>query len=126
MQGAVASVERLNLIAGKYVGKDDPVAIIRAQHGLPAVGGGPGGLLLPPHLVEGWMRGSHVGPLTPSKFVQFIPDKKIALGGPKMTRFDGPPKVGALGFQLHDGYLEGPVDLFDDPAFDYSSRRPPP
>jgi len=39
--------------------------------------------------------------------------------GAKMTRFDGPPKVGALGFQLHDGYLEGGVDLFDDPAFDY-------
>ncbi|MEM4825274.1 MAG: fructose 1,6-bisphosphatase, partial [Desulfurococcaceae archaeon] len=35
---AVVSVERLNLIAGRYVGKDDPVAIVRAQHGLPAVG----------------------------------------------------------------------------------------
>jgi fructose 1,6-bisphosphate aldolase/phosphatase len=39
-----------------------------------------------------------------------------------MTRFDGPPKVIAIGFQVHDGYLEGPVDLFDDPAFDYSRQ----
>ncbi|KUO92861.1 MAG: fructose 1,6-bisphosphatase [Thermocladium sp. ECH_B] len=120
VQGAVASVERLNLIAGKYVGKDDPVAIIRAQHGLPAVGEILEAFAYP-HLVEGWMRGSHVGPLTPSKFAQFMLDKKMALG-PKMTRFDGPPKVGALGFQLHDGYLEGPVDLFDDPVFDYSRQ----
>jgi len=96
------------------------VAIIRAQHGLPAVGEILEAFAYP-HLVEGWMRGSHVGPLTPSKFAQFMLDKKMALG-PKMTRFDGPPKVGALGFQLHDGYLEGPVDLFDDPVFDYSRQ----
>lgn len=67
------------------------------------------------------MRGSHVGPLMPAKMVSIDQERKIALG-PKMTRFDGPPKVIALGFQLHDGYLEGPVDLFDDPAFDYSSN----
>lgn len=120
IQAAVVSVERLNLIAGRYVGKDDPVAIVRAQHGLPAVGEVLEAFALP-HLVEGWMRGSHTGPLMPGKFVMIDQEKKIAMG-PKMTRFDGPPKVGALGFQLHDGYLEGPVDLFDDPAFDYSRQ----
>ena len=26
-----------SLLAGKYVGKDDPVMIVRAQHGLPAL-----------------------------------------------------------------------------------------
>ena len=36
----------------------------------------------------------------------------------KMTRFDGPPRVVALGFVLKDGKLTGPVDMFDDPAFD--------
>jgi fructose 1,6-bisphosphate aldolase/phosphatase len=35
---ASSSVSKLSLIAGKYVGKDDPVMITRAQHGLPAVG----------------------------------------------------------------------------------------
>jgi fructose 1,6-bisphosphate aldolase/phosphatase len=115
---AVNSVERLSLIAGRYVGKDDPVMITRAQAGLPAVGE-----ILEafahPHLVHGWMRGSHAGPLMPARFALIDPDRRMAIG-PKMTRFDGPPKVGALGFQLHDGHLEGAVDMFDDPAFDYT------
>jgi len=32
---ASGSVTRLSQIAGKYVGKDDPVMIVRGQHGLP-------------------------------------------------------------------------------------------
>jgi len=120
MQASVVSVERLSLIAGRYVGKDDPVAIVRAQHGLPAVGEVLEAFAHP-HLVEGWMRGSHTGPLVPSRMVQIMQEGKIALG-PKMTRFDGPPKVIALGFQLHDGYLEGPVDMFDDPVFDHTRQ----
>ena len=54
---ATTSTTKLSLIAGKYVGKDDPVAIVRAQNGLPAVGE----ILAPfmhSYLVEGWMRGS--------------------------------------------------------------------
>jgi len=108
--GAVVSSERLNLIAGKYVGKDDPVAVVRAQSGFPAVGE----VLEPfsfPHLVAGWMRGSHHGPLMP-----------VGLRDAKMTRFDGPPRVVALGFQVHNGELIGPADLFDDPAFDETRR----
>ncbi|MEV5535764.1 fructose 1,6-bisphosphatase [Saccharopolyspora shandongensis] len=31
---------------------------------------------------------------------------------------DGPPRVVALGFQVHQGKLIGPRDLFDDPSFD--------
>ncbi|MCX8181149.1 MAG: fructose-1,6-bisphosphate aldolase/phosphatase [Thermofilaceae archaeon] len=106
--GASASVTRLSLIAGRYVGKDDPVLLVRSQHGFPAVGE----ILEPfafPHIVAGWMRGSHHGPLMP-----------VSLKQAKCTRFDGPPRVVALGFQLHNGFLEGPNDLFDDPAFDYT------
>lgn len=103
---AAASVTRLSLIAGRYVGKDDPVLIVRTQHGLPAVGEVLEAFSFP-HLVEGWMRGSHMGPLMP-----------VPLKHAKCTRFDGPPRVIALGFQLNDGKLEGPNDLFDDPAFD--------
>ncbi len=107
---AVVSVERLNLIAGRYVGKDDPVAIVRAQSGFPAVGE----ILEPfafPHLVAGWMRGSHHGPLMP------VPQRYA-----KCTRFDGPPRVVALGFQVKNGRLIGPADLFDDVAFDEARR----
>ena len=35
---ASSSTEGLSLIAGRYVGKDDPVIIVRAQHNFPAVG----------------------------------------------------------------------------------------
>lgn len=107
---AAASVTRLSLIAGRYVGKDDPVLLIRAQHGLPATGEVLEAFAFP-HLVAGWMRGSHTGPLMP-----------VSLRDAKCTRFDGPPRVVGLGFQLHDGLLEGPVDLFDDPAFDHTRR----
>jgi len=39
------------------------------------------------------------------------------------TRFDGPPRVMAAGFQIAQGKLIGPVDLFDDPAFDEARRQ---
>lgn len=105
---AAVSTERLNLMAGKYVGKDDPVAIVRSQSGFPAAGE----VMEPfafPHLVGGWMRGSHNGPLMP------VPHKYA-----HPIRFDGPPRVIALGFQIADSKLVGPMDLFDDPAYDRS------
>ncbi|HEX79482.1 MAG TPA: fructose 1,6-bisphosphatase, partial [Dehalococcoidia bacterium] len=61
---AVSSTQKLSLIAGRYVGKDDPVCVVRTQGIFPAVGE----VLEPftrPTLVEGWMRGSHHGPLMP-------------------------------------------------------------
>jgi len=103
---ASSSTQRLNLMAGRYIGKDDPVLIVRCQSGLPAVGE----VLEPfanPHLVSGWMRGSHTGPLMPVPVVQSNP-----------TRFDGPPRVVALGFQLCEGKLIGPQDFFADPSYD--------
>ena len=108
---AAASVTRLSLIAGKYVGKDDPVLLVRAQHGFPAVGEVLDAFAFP-HIVAGWMRGSHHGPLMP-----------VGLKDAKCTRFDGPPRVVALGFQLSEGKLIGPNDLFDDPAFDLTRQK---
>jgi len=115
---AVASVTQISKIAGKYVGKDDPVMIIRAQHGLPALGE----VLMPfthSYLVEGWMRGSHWGPLMP-----------VGLKDAKCTVFDGPPRIVALGFQIANGEIAydddgNPMisDLFDDPAFDLARRE---
>ena len=84
-------------MAGKYVGKDDPVAIVRSQSGFPAAGE----VVEPfafPHLVSGWMRGSHNGPLMPVAQKNAIP-----------VRFDGPPRVIALGFQINNSELIGPL-----------------
>jgi fructose 1,6-bisphosphate aldolase/phosphatase len=108
---AATSTQRLSLIAGKYVGKDDPVMIVRCQSGLPAVGE----VLEPfafPHTVAGCMRGSHHAPLMP-----------VAQGQAHPSRFDGPPRVVCLGYQVTGGRLIGPRDMFDDPAFDGTRRQ---
>jgi fructose 1,6-bisphosphate aldolase/phosphatase len=39
------------------------------------------------------------------------------------TRFDGPPRVTALGFQLADGILIGPRDMFADISFDDARKK---
>jgi fructose 1,6-bisphosphate aldolase/phosphatase len=107
---SVSSTQRLSKMAGRYVGKDDPVCIVRSQGNFPAVGE----ILEPftmPQLVEGWMRGSHHGPLMPVAQHQANP-----------SRFDGPPRVICYGFQLANGMLIGPRDMFDDPAFDEPRR----
>ncbi len=108
---AVSSTQKLSLIAGRYVGKDDPVCIVRCQGSFPAVGE----VLEPfthPAIVEGWMRGSHNGPLMPVSVADSVP-----------TRFDGPPRVTALGFQLADGILIGPRDMFADISFDDARKK---
>ena len=109
--GSVSSTQRLSLIAGRYVGKDDPVCIVRTQGNFPAVGEA----LEPfafPQIVEGWMRGSHHGPFMPVSVAQSNP-----------TRFDGPPRVICLGFQLANGKLVGPRDMFDDPSYDETRHQ---
>ncbi len=109
--GAVSSTQKLALLAGRYVGKDDPVCIVRTQGIFPAVGEA-----LEPfahtYLVEGWMRGSHYGPFMPVAFRDSTP-----------TRFDGPPRVIAAGFQLANGKLVGPRDLFADKSFDNARQQ---
>ncbi len=103
---ACSSTDKLSMIAGRYVGKDDPTMIVRCQGDFPAVGE-----VLEPFTtawtVEGWMRGSHHGPLMP-----------VSLRDAHPSRFDGPPRLVSLGFQLANGKLIGPNDMFDDPGFD--------
>ena len=108
---AAVSTDKLNMLAGEYVGKDDPVAIVRAQSGFPANGECVEPFAFP-HMVSGWMRGSHNGPMMPTSQEEANP-----------IRFDGPPRVVGLGFQVTDAKLIGPVDLFDDPAFDETRRQ---
>jgi len=108
---ASTSTSRLSLIAGGYVGKHDPIMIVRRLSGLPAVGE----VLEPfanPHYVAGWMRGSHKRPLM-----------RRALGDAHPARFDGPPQVVGMGFQLADGRLIGPRDLLGDILFDRARQQ---
>jgi fructose 1,6-bisphosphate aldolase/phosphatase len=97
---------RLRNIAGKYVGKDDPIMLVRTQKTFPATGE-----VLAPfeigHLVAGFMRGSHTGPLMPVR------------AGTGVSFFDGPPIVSCLAFSLHKGKLTEPVDAFDHPYWDW-------
>ena len=65
-----------------------------------------------PHLVEGWMRGSHHGPFMP-----------VAIPDSTPTRFDGPPRVTAAGFQITGGKLVGPRDMFADISFDLARQQ---
>jgi len=103
---ATSTTQRLNLMAGRYIGKDDPSMIVRCQSGMPAVGEALEAFANP-HLVAGWMRGSNNGPLMP-----------VAMEDATPTRFDGPPRAVALGFQLCNGNLVGPRDMFADKSFD--------
>lgn len=103
---AAVSTSRLHNIAGKYTGKDDPVALVRVQGSFPATGE-----ILSPyriaHYVAGTMRGSHNGPLMPVKL------------GSGVSFFDGPPIVSSAGFCVHNGKFTEVVDLFDHPFWDW-------
>ncbi|MCL4382372.1 MAG: fructose-1,6-bisphosphatase [Patescibacteria group bacterium] len=102
---AVVSTSRLHNIAGTYVGKDDPVALVRAQKLFPDTGE-----ILSPYaigyFVAGDNRGSHNTPLMPIKTRSTV------------AYFDGPACVSALGFCVHEGKLTEPVDLFDHPVWE--------
>ena len=105
-----ASTTRLHNIAGKYAGKDDPVMIVRTQKDFP----GSGEILSPyaiGHLVAGFMRGSHHGPLMPVK-------QNTAI-----SFFDGPPIVSAAAYCVHNGKLTEAADCFDQPYWDYVRSR---
>jgi fructose 1,6-bisphosphate aldolase/phosphatase len=104
-QAVAVSTTRLHNIAGKYTGKDDPVYLCRVQKDFPATGEILAPYAIAPY-VNGYMRGSHIGPLMPVK----------AKTG--CSYFDGPPIVTALGFCVHEGKLTEPVDLFDHPFWD--------
>ncbi|MEK6531024.1 MAG: fructose 1,6-bisphosphatase, partial [Deltaproteobacteria bacterium] len=84
---------------------NEPSLIVRCQSGFPAVGE-----VIEPFTtawtVEGWMRGSHHGPLMP-----------VGLKDAHPSRFDGPPRIVALRFQLANGMLGAPRDMFDDPGY---------
>ncbi len=101
-QAAAVSTSRLRNIAGKYVGKDDPVAIVRTQSTFPATEE-----FGPPfavgQFVAGDTRGSHNLPLMP------VPINTTA------SSFFCCPMVSGLAFSMSRGVLSEAVDIFADP-----------
>ena len=101
-----ASTDRLHNIAGTYVGKDDPIMLVRTQKNFPATEE-VGSMFNNPHYVAGNTRGSHNMPLMPVK-----------LNSAASINFCI-PIVEALVFSMHNGKLVGPFDGFSTPDWDY-------
>jgi len=104
-QAAALSTTRLKHIAGRYVGKDDPVAIVRTQKIFPATEEFGLAFSKVP-FVAGDTRGSHNMPLAP---VPINTDASI---------FYCLPMVSAAGYSVKGGVLTGPVDLFRNPVWE--------
>ena len=100
-----ASTDRLHNIAGTYVGKDDPICVVRTQKQFPATEEA-GSVFNNPHYVAGNTRGSHNMPLMPVK-----------LNSAATVNFCI-PIVEALVFSMHNGKLTGPFDGFSTPDWD--------
>jgi len=101
-----ASTDRLHNIAGTYVGKDDPICLVRTQKNFPATEE-VGSVFNNPHYVAGNTRGSHNMPLMPVK-----------LNSAATINFCI-PIVEALVFSMHNGKFTGPFDGFSTPDWDY-------
>ena len=101
-----ASTDRLHNIAGTYVGKDDPICLVRTQKNFPATEE-VGSMFNNPHYVAGNTRGSHNMPLMPVK-----------LNSAASINFCI-PIVEALVFSMHNGKFTGPFDGFSTPDWDY-------
>ncbi len=103
---------RLHNIAGKYTGKDDPIAVVRTQGIFPA----PEEAIEPyliSHYVTGDARGSHVMPLMPM---------------PINSPVTGPychPLVTCIGLSMDASgrFSHNFIDLFDSPVWDEARRR---
>jgi fructose 1,6-bisphosphate aldolase/phosphatase len=111
-QVASVSATRLHNIAGKYTGKDDPIAIVRTQGIFPAPEEMLEPFLIAPY-VTGDARGSHVMPLLPV---------------PINTSVNGPychPICSGIALSMnHTGHFSNNVvDVFEGPAWDEARRR---
>jgi len=106
------SATRLHNIAGKYTGKDDPIAIVRTQGIFPAPEEVTEPFLIAP-FVTGDARGSHVMPLLPVPI-------NTAVNGPYCH-----PIVSALAFSMDAAgrFTANVCDLFEGPAWDETRRR---
>lgn len=109
-QSVAVSTTRLKYIAGKYVGKDDPVAVVRTQKIFPATEE-VGGCFRLAHYVGGDTRGSHNQPLMP-----------MPLNSSASVHYAIPLVQGAT-FSMKNGKMTEFVDVFDDPFWDYVRKK---
>src|ERR671931_701940 len=100
-----SSTDRLHNIAGTYVGKDDPIAIVRTQKDFPATEE-VCSAFNDPYFVAGNTRGSHHLPLMPVK-----------LNSAASLNYSI-PIVSCLVFSMHNGKLTGPHDGFGTADWD--------
>ena len=103
---------RLHNIAGKYTGKDDPVAIVRTQGIFPA----PEEVVEPytlGHFVTGDCRGSHVMPIMPVAI-------NTAVAGPYCL-----PLISCLAFSMDTGgnFAKEHVDVFGNLAWEWTRLK---
>ena len=109
---AAVSAQRLHAIAGKYTGKDDPVALVRNQGVFPA----PEEIIstfTKAHFVGGDARGSHVMPLMPVPL-------NTAVTGPYCL-----PLVSCVGFSVskEGRFTDSYIDFFDNPVWEVVRQR---
>jgi fructose 1,6-bisphosphate aldolase/phosphatase len=106
------SATRLHNIAGKYTGKDDPIALVRTQGIFPA----PEEVIEPymlGHFVAGDCRGSHVMPIMPVAI-------NTAVAGPYCL-----PIVSCLAFSMdaEGRFTTESVDMFGNVAWDATRMK---
>ncbi|MBI4130144.1 fructose 1,6-bisphosphatase [Candidatus Roizmanbacteria bacterium] len=104
------SITRLKHIAGRYVGKDDPVAVVRAQKIFPATEE-VGACFRLAHYVGGDTRGSHHQPLMP-----------VTFNSPASVHYCI-PIVQGVAFNTHEGKMTEFIDMFDDPFWETVRRK---
>lgn len=105
-QSAAVSTTRLKHIAGRYVGKDDPVAVVRVQKIFPATEE-IGACFRNAHYVGGDTRGSHNQPLMPVRFNSAASVHYCI------------PIVEGITFSMHNGKMTEFMDMFDEPFWDF-------
>lgn len=113
-QAVSVSTTRLHNIAGRYVGNDDPVALVRAQKIFPATEEVCTPYALVP-FVAGVTRGSHNMPLMP-----------VPVNTPSSAYYCV-PSVSAAAYSMHEGKFRTPVDVFAEPFWEevrgHASRK---
>jgi len=97
-QAAVVSTTRLHNIAGKYIGKDDPVMLVRIEGAFPNSEEVLFSFIAERTLVMKRARRSRLIPVTSDKTLQV----------------EGPSAVRCLKFWLEEGKLTKPLDVFND------------
>ncbi len=105
-----ATTDRLHNIAGTYVGKDDPAAIVRVQKKYPATEE-TCSVFKVVHYVAGNTRGSHHLPLMPVK-IRPAASSNFCI-----------PIVSGILFSMHEGKFTAYTDAFDTPDWDYYRNK---